>query len=153
VKAGWDFIIRKEVTPGDGFPKYERSGFARSQSPAGTPEELKAWAEALHDLTKLRNPKDVEYLEKELAIHRGLIADDTETFDTNSFDAKWSKKGKDEVQEILEHTPGGVRVPDGVPTASAKAETSVQAESVSSVATEDVPIADEEFLAALEGLE
>lgn len=42
VKNGYDFIIRKEVTPGEGFPKYERTSFARNSSPLGTPEEGKS---------------------------------------------------------------------------------------------------------------
>lgn len=148
LKAGYDFIIRKEVTSGDGFPKYERSGFARSTSPAGNPEEVKKWAEALHDLTKLRNPKELEVLEKELAIHRGLIPDDVEKFDTNSFDAKWGKKVAEEVQELMEHKPGGVSVPaDVTATSVTTSEASVSAKS------EDIPIGDEDFLNALEEME
>lgn len=143
LKSGYDFIIRKEVTPGEGFPNYDRSGFARSMSPAGTPEEIKLWAEALHDLTKLRNPKDLDYLEKELAIHRGLIPDDTEGFDTNSFDAKWGKKAKDEVKELMEHKTGGVSVPAAITDSAPE-------DSGESAPAEDVHIEDEEFLAALE---
>jgi hypothetical protein len=154
LKNGFDFIIRKEVTTGDGYPKYDRSGFARNPSPSGTPDEVKAWAEALHDLTKLRNPKDLDYLEKELAIHRGLIPDDAELFSTENFDKKWAQKNKEEIQEMLEHTPGGVVVPAGVPTskkaevAAAKTETKVEKPVV-----EDLPIEDEDFLADLERME
>jgi len=148
LKSGYDFIIRKEITSGDGFPKYDRSGFARATSPAGNPEEVKKWSEALNDLTKLRNPRDLEVLEKELAIHRGLIPDDVEKFDTNSFDAKWGKKAAEEVQELMDHKPGGVSVPAGVPaSASVASETSVSSKS------EDVPIEDEDFLSALEEME
>lgn len=145
LKNGWDFIIRKEVTPGDGWPKYERSGFARNPSPAGTPEEIKKWAESLHDLTKLRNPKGMDVLEKELAIHRGLIPDDTETFDTDSFDAKWRQK--DEVKEMMTHTPGGVAVPEGVPAA-----TKTEAPAAEKVAEVDIPVDNAEFLAELEAM-
>jgi hypothetical protein len=150
LKNGYDFIIRKEITSGDGFPKYERSGFARSTSPAGTPEEVKKWAETLHDLTKLRNPKDLDYLEKELAIHRGLIPDDVEKFDTNSFDAKWGKKAQDEVKELMEHKTGGVSVP-----VSLKSETASVTTTEASVAakSEDIPIEDEDFLNALQEME
>jgi hypothetical protein len=144
LKAGYDFIIRKEVTSGDGFPKYDRSGFARSPSPAGDPEEIKKWAEALHDLTKLRNPRDLEVLEKELAIHRGLIPDDVEKFDTANFDAKWSKNAKEEVKELMEHKTG-VSVPVTV--------TSEAVETIVSPKTEDIPIEDEDFLNALEEME
>ena len=145
IKNGYDFIIRKELTAGDGFPKYERSGFARQPSPAGTPEEVKKWVETLNDLTKLRNPRDLETLEKELAIHRGLIADDvTEKFDTNSFDAKWNKKQSQEVQEILEHKTGGVSVISDVP---------VSETTTTAVKAEDIAIEDEDFLNALEEME
>lgn len=148
LKAGYDFIIRKEVTPGEGFPNYDRSAFARTTSAAGSPDEVKVWAEALHDLTKLRNPKDLEVLEKELAIHRGLIPDETEGFDTNKFDAKWGKKASDEVKELMEHRTGAVSVPAAVTSDPAPA----AAASTTQVPA-DVPIEDEEFLAALEGME
>ena len=145
LKSGYDFIIRKEVTSGDGFPKYERSGFARSTSPAGTPDEVKKWAEMLHDLTKLRNPKDLDYLEKELAIHRRLIPDDTQSFDTDGFDAKWGKKAADDVSELMNHRPGGVSVVADI--------TSDDIPEAPSAPAVDVPIEDEAFLAALEEME
>lgn len=99
LKAGWDFVIRKEVTVGEGFPKYDGSKFARNQSAAGTPEEIKKWQENLHDLTRLRNPKDATYIEKELAIHRHLIPDDTQAFDTDGFDARWRSSEEESVSE------------------------------------------------------
>jgi len=141
LKAGYDFIIRKEVTTGDGFPKYERSGFARTTSAAGTPEEITLWAANLHDLVKLRSPKEADYLEKELAIHRGLIPDDSEAFDTEAFDAKWATAAKEEVKDILEHRSGGVAVI-----------TSVEPEKTTNI-IEDIPIEDADFLATLEGYE
>ena len=139
VKAGWDFVIRKEVTAGsDQFPRYEKSSFTRNPSPLGTPEEIQKWQETLHDLTKLRNPKALEYLEKELAIHRGLIPDDAEAFNTDDFDARWRKTGTEVVQEMLQNNTTTVVVPEGVPT-SPKAE--------------DVHIEDEDFLKELAGME
>lgn len=154
LKAGYDFIIRKEVTSGsDNFPKYDRSGFARQQSPAGEPSSIEQWAADLHDLTNLRNPKDVEYLEKELAIHRNLIPDDTQVFDTDSFDAKWRQNGSDEIKELVEHNPGGVSVPAGVPSESTTAEVASETPAASTPAVEDVPIEDEDFLAELENME
>jgi hypothetical protein len=147
LKNGWDFIIRKEVTAGsEGFPKYDGSAFARTTSPAGSPEEVQKWQEILHDLTKLRNPKDVEYLEKELAIHRGLITDDTEQFDAASFDEKW--KAKADVQEALEHKPN---VNVAVDLTASKTVVAPTAESVvPTVAPEEgLVIADESFLAEL----
>lgn len=159
LKNGWDFIIRKEVTAGsEGFPKYDRSGFARTQSPAGTPEEVVKWQAALHDLTKLRNPKDLEYLEKELAIHRGLIGDDTESFDTDSFDAKWRAKGGEEVAEaVATAKKTTVTVPAGVPAAKApvaKAETvAAPVEETPAAPAADQSIEDEAFLKELEEME
>jgi hypothetical protein len=93
IKAGYDFIIKKEVrvTGDEEFPNYDRSNFARESTPAGTPDEVKKWAENLHDLSKLRVIKDKDVLEKELAIHRGLIADDADAFDVDEFDKKFQQ--------------------------------------------------------------
>lgn len=149
LKNGWDFIIRKEVTAGsEGFPKYDRSGFARNQTPAGTPDEIKKWQETLQDLTKLRNPKDLEYLEKELAIHRHLIPDDTESFNTDDFDARWRQRSAEEVTEMLESAPARttVTVPAGVPASQAEAP-------AAPAPTEDMSIEDEQFLKDLEEME
>jgi hypothetical protein len=152
LKNGFDFVIRKEVTPGEGFPKYDRSAFARTTSPTGDPAEIKRWVDALHDLTKLRNPKDLEVLEKELAIHRGLIADDTEAFNTEEFDAKWKAKANEDVQELMEHTPGGVAVPADVPAATATETTEAPAETAAAPA-EDLNIEDDDFLSQLDEFE
>lgn len=171
LKNGWDFIIRKTVTAGEeGFPKYDASGFARNPSPAGTPEEVKRWQEALHDLTKLRNPKDVEFLEKQLAIFRGLIPDDTEAFDTEGFDAKWGKKASEAVEKLTE-APARSRVvvPANVPTDDEGADPDVEA-AVKPVAVKAAPkaapaakkaapapesmaVEDEDFLKELEEME
>jgi hypothetical protein len=152
LKNGYDFIIRKTVTLGsEGFPKYDSSGFARNPSPAGASEEVTKWAENLHDLTKLRNPRDMQYLEKELAIHRGLIADETQNFDTDGFDARWGKKNSEEVQQLVEEASTKVQVvvPAGVP----KKAPAKKAEAVAAPVVEDVSIEDEEFLKELEGME
>lgn len=138
IKNGYDFIIRKEVTAGEGFPKYDRSGFARNPSPSGDPEEIAEWVKNLHDLTKLRNPKDIEFMERQLAIHRGLVPDDDTSFDTDSFDAKWRQGGDDEMEYV---TP--------VVTA-APAVSEVPARTSEPVVTEDVHIEDEQFLKELE---
>lgn len=146
ISNGYDLIIRKELTAGDGYPKYERSSFKKESSPAGTPEEIRTWVQNMHDLTKLRNPKDKDYLEKELAIHRGLIPDDTtEKFDTKSFDAKWTKNKTEEINEIMAHKSGGVVVPENVAS-------EVAAAASSSVVSEDIPIEDEDFLSTLENM-
>lgn len=137
-KAGYDFIIRKEVTPGEGFPKYERSGFARQPSPLGTPEEIGQWQTQLHDLRKLRNPKGIDVLEKELAIHRRLIPDESDTFDAEEFDAKWRSKDDNGEQPVASTTTKSV-------------ETAPVVETTKPV-VEDVPIEDEEFLKDLEAM-
>jgi hypothetical protein len=93
-------------------------------------------------LTKLRNPKSVDILEKELAIHRGLIPDETEAFDTDSFDAKWRHSQQEVVNDLMESRTGTtVTVPAGVPSSS------------SATATEDVHVEDEDFLKELAGME
>ena len=156
LKSGYDFIIRKTVTLGsEGFPKYDSSGFARNPSPAGTPEEIGRWAETLHDLTKLRNPRDIDYLEKELAIHRGLVQDETESFDADSFDAKWKGKNSDEVQEVAKKstTKVTVTVPEGVPSSKNKKVSEDVVEKATETKTEDMAIEDEEFLKELESME
>ncbi len=148
LKTGWDFIIRKTVTLGqDGFPKYDSSSFARSQSPAGEPEEIKKWAENLHDLTKLRNPRGLELLEKELAIHRGLIPDENEGMDLQSFDEKWGGKQATEVTTLVEQATGKTQV------ATAPAATASAQVATSTPPSEDLAIEDEDFLKELEGME
>jgi hypothetical protein len=152
LKAGWDFIVRKEND--GGYPKYERSGFARNQSAAGTADEIKKWQESLHDLTKLRNPKDLEYLEKELAIHRGLIPDDAETFDTDGFDAKWRARAQADHDDEVESAPVRTRVtvPAGVPAATV-VETVAAKTEVAPVKQETMNVEDEQFLKELEEME
>lgn len=153
LKAGWDFVIRKEND--GGYPKYERSAFSRQQSPAGTAEEIKKWAESLHDLTKLRNPRDVEHLEKELAIMRGLIPDDAETFDVEGFDAKWRGRAEEEMdEEMMDSVPQRVTrvtVPDEVPTAPAASQAAPETKPAAK--SETLAIEDEDFLKELEGMD
>lgn len=156
LKTGYDFIIRKTVTLGsEGFPKYDSSGFARNSSPAGSPEEVAIWAENLHDLTKLRNPRDVEYLEKELAIHRGLIKDEVESMDIDSFDAKWGKKANDEVQHLTEKASSKAQVNVPVDVASSKPASKVEeaVAKTSAPPSEDLSVEDEDFLKELEDME
>lgn len=145
VKNGYDFIIRKEVTAGEGFPKYDRTSFARSTSPLGTPEECSKWAKELHDLTKLRNPADVDALEKQLAIHRHLIPDDDTSFKTEDFDNKWRQKSgnDDEVEAPVASAPTAKSVESAVSTSEPVAES----------APASTPIEDEDFLKELQSME
>jgi hypothetical protein len=114
IKSGYDFILKKEirVTGDQEFPNYDRSTFAREPTVAGTPEEFKKWAENLHDLSKLRVLKDDKGLEKELAIHRGLIADDNETFDVEDFDAKFRTEPQQPVAAEVQTAPVAVMPPE-----------------------------------------
>ena len=148
LKNGYDFIIRKEVTPGEGFPKYDRSGFARNSSPLGAPEEVSKWAGTLHDLTKLRNPAPLEKLEKELAIHRHLIPDDDTSFNTDKFDAKWRQDdGMEGVPSMPEPTP------TKSPTTTAFEQPVATETAKTTPPVADAPIEDEEFLKALAAME
>jgi len=90
IKTGYDFVIKKELrgTGENAYPNYDRSTFAREPSPLGDKETIEKFVENLHDLTKFRNVKPYEEVEKELAIHRGLIADDSESFNIGNFDSK-----------------------------------------------------------------
>lgn len=144
-KNGFDFIVRKEVTGGDGFPKYERSGFARNSSPLGTPEEIAQWAANLHDLTKLRNPPAADFIEKMLAIHRGLIPDDDTSFNTDEFDAKWRTQNPDVDAVTAEVT--APRTQTAAPTQEPVAS------QTSAPPVADAPIEDEEFLKELADME
>lgn len=147
-KNGYDFIIRKEVTPGEGFPKYDRSGFARNSSVLGEPGEISQWAANLHDLTKLRNPPEVDKLEKELAIHRHLIPDDDTSFKTEDFDAKWRQTNQDGMDEVVAEVK-----PPKAPKPTAAAATPPVASQTSTPPVADAPIEDEEFLKELADME
>ncbi len=152
IKNGWDFVIRKEATPGqEQFPTYTKSGFARTQSPLGAPEEIEVWQKNLHDLTKLRNPKDVPYLEKELAIYFGYIADDTEGFDKNEFASRWNKNSNEAQDAASRSGATRVTVPAGVDAAVAAAVSS-SAPVVDVPVTENIAIEDADFLKQLEGM-
>ena len=143
LKNGWDFIIRKKVTAGeDQFPNYNESSFARTQSPTGTMEEIAKWQESLHDLTKLRNPKDLPYLEKELAIHLGLQADDAEGFDQEEFASRWTTNPAQEA--IASSTATRVTV-----SAGNSAPVNVPVED----APETMAIEDQDFLNQLAGMD
>jgi hypothetical protein len=132
IKSGYDFIIKKEIraTGEDEFPNYDRSTFAREPNIAGDPEEVKKWAEHLHDLTKLRSIKDKASLDKELAIHRGLIADDADAFDVDEFDKKFQPSSEEDdsvplAQNAIETV---VASPDDVATVDAFADIAVDSD-------------------------
>lgn len=138
IETGYDFIITKEMR--SEFPNYDRSNFARESSPLGDKELVSQVVANMHDLTKFRNLKPVSELEKELAIHRGLIADDSETFNVEQFDAKYQGQGT---------TATSASVPADVTSEEEIAsEVTVEAtsETTEAVETPDVPIESDEFL-------
>lgn len=154
LKGGYDLIIRKTVTAGkDAYPKYDDTSFAKNPSPAGTIEEIKRWAENLHDLSKLRSPRDSEYLEKELAIHRGLISDEDETFNTDSFDAKWTKKTPNESEPVSTPKPQSKPVSESSYEEEVQQPVAKPAPKAKAKPSEDIAIADDEFLRQLQEME
>lgn len=141
LKNGYDFVIRV-MKVGD-YPKYDDSGFAREPSPAGSPEEISKWAENLHDLTKFRVILDEERLEKELAIHRGLIADEVAGFDIGNFDAKFSDD-----TSLAESSESNVSTTE---TETTDSESSTEAPEVSvDLDIGDIDVQNEDFLESLE---
>lgn len=147
IKNGYDFIIKKEVrvTGEDEFPNYDRSTFAREPSIAGAPEEIKNWAEHLHDLSKLRTIREAAVLEKELAIHRGLIPDDADAFDVDEFDKKFQQ-----VKEEDDETP----IQKPTQTAATTAEVATNPEAVSTVDAfaQDIQIESEDLVNELSNM-
>ena len=88
-KTGRDFKLVKTIRKSgeSAWPNYESSHFL-DESPAGDPDECKAWMENLHDLSSLRTLKTPEELEHELMIHLGLKQDTNSGFDPTKFQAK-----------------------------------------------------------------
>lgn len=86
VKTGYDFIIRKDMR--SGFPNYDRSTFAREASPLGDADLIAYISENMIDLTKFRTIKDIEEIKKQLAIARGIIQDDSSSYNVEEFDAE-----------------------------------------------------------------
>ncbi len=78
-KTGRDLQVIKELQS-DGskvFPNYERSKF-NDPSPLGTKEQIIDWMGKLYDLSSLRKVTEVDELDRQLAIYRGLIPDAAE---------------------------------------------------------------------------
>lgn len=148
-KTGFDFIVKKEKrgTDKNGYPNYDRSGPARESSPAGTPEEIKKWSEGLHDLASLRQVKDHDILEKQLAIHRQLIPDEQENFNVDEFDRKYTG-GTSNAGTTRPATSGSVEDQiDAVVGGSSEPVVPTQAPA------EDLTIDEEDFLKDLEAME
>jgi len=159
IKTGYDFVIKKELrgTGGNSYPNYDRSTFSRDPSPLGDKETIENVVGNMHDLTKFRNIKPYEEMEKELAIHRGLIADDSESFNINSFDSKF---GSSEPSTSVSVSMTESAADSSQETDSTKDDmppfdvTSDDAASDStSDVSEDVSIDDDEFLKELQDME
>lgn len=88
IKLGRDFKIIKTMRQSgkDSFPNYDTSKFL-DPSPLGTPEQVKTWLEAVHDLVSLRSLHEAEELKLDLKKHLGLIPNDTGSggFDPTEF--------------------------------------------------------------------
>jgi len=143
---GFDFFIKVEMrgTGDNAYPNYDRSSFARDPSPLGTPEEVKKWVEGLHDLTKNHVNTPFETLERELAIHRKLIADDKEGFSVEKFDAKY---GGGTATAAKSRSSENVS-PDDLGDAVGNAEDAIMSEP-----EQDVTIEDEDFLRQMQEAE
>lgn len=147
-KNGYDFIIKKELrgTGDNAYPNYDRSAFARESSPLGSPEDIARWVANLHDLTQLRTLVAFDKLEHELAVHRGLVPDEKESFDIDSFDAKFKGGTKTSVS-----VPSNMNLSDEDAVANVVGGGAAAAESTSAPA-EDVNIEDAEFLKELQDM-
>jgi hypothetical protein len=141
-QTGYDFHIKVEMrgTGNESYPNYDRSSFARDPSPLGTPEEVQKWVSEMHDLDELHRIVPLDELNKELAIHRGLIEDEKEGFNVNDFDAKYGRVASDE------------EAVDSVVSSKATTNTtSVAATTESEV--EEVEVGDEDFLRQMQEME
>jgi len=150
IKTGFDFIMKKELR--SGYPNYDRSVFAREASPLGDQALIDHVAENMHDLTKFRTIKPMEELKKELAIHRGLIPDESDSFDVDKSDAEY--QGPSSTTATSASVPADVTAEATateapVETATAEA-TSTPA---SDVVTDDITVESEEFLETLQEME
>ena len=105
-KTGRDLLIIKEIQS-DGvnqFPNYDRSQFS-DPSPLGEKDQVIKLMENLHDLSTLRNVKGQEYVERELAIYRGLIPDESVGFNPDAFDSKFvDSSSATTVSSVVEET-------------------------------------------------
>ena len=94
-KKGRDLLIIKEIQS-DGsrkFPNYDRSKFLEP-SPLGTPEEVAEWMKNVHDLSALRRITSFEELDRQLAIYRGVLEDETTGFNPDKHDKKYRSTSK-----------------------------------------------------------
>jgi hypothetical protein len=103
VARGYDLLIRKQLR--GGFATYDSSEFDLEPSPLGTKEEIERWRKNLHDLSKLRSPKTVDELEKEIAIYKNIIPD-VDDFDLDAIRKKFEPEATSpEGESPIENAP------------------------------------------------
>jgi len=139
LQNGRDFTIR--IDRKGEFPDYGDSRFSRDPSPAGTKDEVARWRTTLHDLTKLRNPKSVEELEREIAIYRGFIPDDAE-FDLEAIRNKFQSRQETD-------TGDSKPVPDDQQTAVVDAKVADAEIAAALEPVDDSELVDDEYLEEL----
>lgn len=129
--SGRDFKLIKTIKKsGDqDYPNYDSSKFL-DVSPLGTPEQVKTWASALHDLASMRQVKSADEMVVELKKHLGLIPNENQS--NESFDLSSLEKG-------------------GSNTSSVKVTESVVKASVNSDSDVDETV-DDDFFATLKAL-
>lgn len=137
---GRDFrLVKKVVNVGGGaeYPNYDLSKFEEPTA-LGEMDDMQGWIANLHDLQALRTLKDEEVLKHELKVHLGLVKEEG---------------AKDDLAEFRNG-------PSNSGTETAEAEDVVREELTSKPATqatakkaeEDV-LADDDFMAELEGMQ
>ncbi len=122
LKVGRDFkIVKKDVKGSDGkvYPNYDQSKFV-DPAPAGTKEQIETWLSTMHELVNERKTRSEEELRREIAVHRGLIKDESVGFNTEEFDKQWGSNGQvkstmpsvDSVVTEVSHEDDDVAIPE-----------------------------------------
>jgi hypothetical protein len=152
-KTGRDLRICKEISKSgdETYPNYDKSFFADEVTGLGTPDQVKKWLAACHDLNALRNVKPREEMAMELKKHLGIIKDTASNYDPSEFQiadgestaaAEDSETLTEEVRKPAPKTGGEVT---RKPAAKAPAP-------AADVSDEDEPMADEDFMAELKAI-
>lgn len=149
-KTGRDFKLIKTIRKsGDrSYPNYDGSHFLE-ESPAGTPEECKAWMENLHDIVALRVLKSAEELEHELQVHLGVKTDTDTNFDPSKFQKEQTSTSVSVTAEVTtedEEESTTTQSATSTPEASAPTSDSSDADEGGEV------LADDEFLEELRNM-
>jgi len=140
-ETGRDFKVIKTMkqSGNESFPSYNTSKFL-DPSPLGTPEEVEKWMSELHDLSTLKQLKDVDEMSKGLKIHLGIIPEDSD----NGFDPSEFQKGSG---SAAESTASSVVVEEEKAPVSDPDDSGVVEEET------DEPAIESDFMEKLKGLE